>query len=614
MAEKKGAFGKTAGYILLGLLLLGLGGFGATNFGGTVRNIGSVGEAEIPATDYFRALQNELNALQAQTGQAMTFQQATLLGVPDRVLSQVVVAAALEHEAASLQISVGDERLAEDLLAIQAFQGIDGNFDRDAYRLRLESLGYSEREFEEQLRNESASTLLQGAVLAGVRLPDTYVNTLLAYVGETRRFSWAEVPLERMTTGLPVPSDADLRSFYDENIARYTRPETKQLTYAWITPDMILDTVEVSEESLREAYEERSAEFNLPERRLVERLVFADQASADAALARIVSGEASFEALVTERELALSDTDLGDVTLAELDGAGEAVFGASVGDVVVGPTGLGPALFRVNGILEAQTTSFEDAQPMLRDGLALDRARRVIDSNAQSYDDELAAGLTLEELAEVTDMELGQIGWTGSNGEIIAGYDGFRDLANAVTAEDYPAIESLGDGGVFALRLDSVQEAAPYDFDEIRDRVASDWELVAQEDALLAEAESLQTQLTGGATFDALSLTAQTEEPLSRNAFNPQLPAGALEAVFGLEPGGVTTLRGQGRVFLVQLDEIIAADMEDEGTQQLVAVFQDQAAQQVAQDLFRALASDIQTRAGVEVDRAALNAIHANFP
>ena len=251
MSKKKGGVGKTGGYILLGLLLLGLGGFGATNFGGSVSSIGKVGEAEIPASDYFRAIQQEMRAVQAQTGQALTFQQARAMGIPDMVLSRVVTSAALENEAAQLGISVGDERLAQDLREIPAFQGVDGSFDRESYRLALQGAGFSEREFEEQLRAESASTLLQNAIQAGVVLPPVYAQTLVSYTGERRAFTWAELGAEQLTTGLPVPTDEDLQTFYDENIDRYTRPTTRKITYAWLTPAMIVDTVEVPEDRLR---------------------------------------------------------------------------------------------------------------------------------------------------------------------------------------------------------------------------------------------------------------------------------------------------------------------------------------------------------------------------
>lgn len=614
MSKKKGGVGKTGGYILLGLLLLGLGGFGATNFGGSVSSIGKVGEAEIPASDYFRAIQQEMRAVQAQTGQALTFQQARAMGIPDMVLSRVVTSAALENEAAQLGISVGDERLAQDLREIPAFQGVDGSFDRESYRLALQGAGFSEREFEEQLRAESASTLLQNAIQAGVVLPPVYAQTLVSYTGERRAFTWAELGAEQLTTGLPVPTDEDLQTFYDENIDRYTRPTTRKITYAWLTPAMIVDTVEVPEDRLRATYEERSAEFNMPERRLVERLVYSSEEAAQEAAERVASGDVPFETLVIERGLDLADTDMGDVTEAALGDAGEAVFAADVGEVVQAPSDLGPALYRVNAVLAAQSTSFEEAVPQMRDTLALDQARRVIEGLANQLDDELAAGATLEDLAGDTEMELGQIDWTSSSNEGIAGYAAFNEAAAEAETGDYPAMAELGDGGLFALRLDEIQEAAPYPFEEVRDRVAQDWEANARATALADQAEALAGQLSGDTGFDDLNLRARTvDEGLTRNANTDDVPQAVLTQVFTMSEGEAAAVKGAGTAYVVRLDDIIEVDPEDENVRQFRQLFAQQADQDVSQDLFRALAQDIQSRAGVEIDQAAVNAVLANF-
>ncbi|WP_323768663.1 peptidylprolyl isomerase [Antarctobacter sp.] len=613
MAAKKSGIGKYFVWGLLGLLLLGLGGFGATNFSGTVRSIGKVGEAEISTSDYFRALQAEMRNFQERTGQALSFQQAQSLGLTQQVLSQLVVTAALENEASVLGISVGDERLAGDLRKIRAFQGVDGSFNRDAYRLTLDSAGLNERSFEEKLRDESASTLLQGAVLAGVRLPDTYVDTLISYTGERRAFTWAEVSETELEV-LPAPTEEELRAHYEDNIALFTRPETKRLTYVWLTPEMIVDSVEVDEDSLRAAYDERKEEFDLPERRLVERLVFNDQAAAEAALARVDAGEAAFEDLVIERGLELADTDLGDVTQGDLGKAAEVVFGADVGQVVgPAPTTLGPALFRVNAVLPAQLTSFEDAVPALRGELALDRARRVIDTQIQSFDDEMAAGVTLDELAASTDLDLGTLGWTGENDEDIAGYPAFRDAAEAVEISDYPAITQLGDGGVFALRLDEVLDPTPFPYEEVELRVQADWRRAQKVDALFARAESLAAELGEGVTFEGAGLAAQTEEGLTRTAYGADLPRPVLDAVFDMKPNEVRALRAGDLAVVVRMDDVLDVDKDSEQAKQLAQLFRDQAAQDVAQDLFRALSTDIQTRAGVDLDQPAINAVHANF-
>ncbi len=615
MAEKKTSIGKIFVYGLMALLFVGLGGFGATNFSGNVSSIGSVGDADIGVQEYYRGLRNQIAAIEAQNGQPLTFQQAQEQGVTSQVLAQMVVNAALESEAAKMGISVGDERLAEEIVNTRAFQGADGQFSREAYEYALNNAGLSEREFEEGLRADSASTILQGSVLAGVKLPDTYVETLVGFAGERRAFTWANYGPENLTTGLPVPTEEQLTEWYNDNLAQYTRPETKLITYVWLTPEMILDTVEIDEDSLRAAYAEREAEFNMPERRLVERLVYGDAATAQTALDRVTTGEATFEDLVAERDLTLSDTDMGDVTQGDLGDAAETVFAAEVG-TVVGPadSDLGPALFRVNAILPAQTTTFAEATPDLRDALALDRARRVIEGQAQGFDDELAAGATLEELAEASDLQLGKIGWTGNDGDgEIAAYDGFRDLAAQATSEDYPSIAQLGDGGIFAMRLEEIMEPAPIPFPDVRDNVITALETAERTKALVEQAELKATELSEGKTFEALSLSPNTEEGLTRNAFGADLAAGVLDAVFDMEPGDVRAVAGAQGAVILRLDEILAADTEDESAQMLVNLFGDQAASDVSQDLFRALSADIQQRAGVSIDQQAINAVHANF-
>jgi peptidyl-prolyl cis-trans isomerase D len=613
MAKGASSLSKTAVWILLGLLIVGLAGFGATSFSGGTRSVGSVGTAEISTDAYVRALQSEIRAIQAQTGAPFSVAEAEARGITQQVLSRLVVAASLEHEATEIGLSVGDAQVARDLSSIPAFQGPDGAFDRDAYAFALRNAGMTEAEFEADLRAESAATLLQAGMLSGITMPDAYTEVIVDYALETRDVTWARLTPGSLDTGISVPGYADLQSFYDENIARYTRPETRQITYAWLTPDMILDSVEIEEDALRAAYEDQAEMFNMPERRLVERLVYGDSASAEDAAERIATGDVSFEDLVAERGLDLADADMGDVTRDDLGAAAEAVFAARTGDIVVAPSPLGPALFRVNAVLEARQTSFEEAAPMLRDTLVQDRARRVIAGMAQSLDDELAAGATLEELARTTDLQLGQIAWTGEEADAIAGYEAFREAADTVTVEDFPQIADLGDG-LFAIRLDAIEDPAPIPFDEVRDRVTRDWEDAARAEALVARAEALSARISAGESFEDVGLTPMAEAGLTRGARLAGLPAGVTRAGFALDaPGALQVLRDGTGAVIVRLDAITAADRDSDDARRLTAQLRDEAAAGVANDLFRALATDIQTRAGVELNEAALNAVHSTL-
>jgi peptidyl-prolyl cis-trans isomerase D len=606
-------FSKGAMWVLMGLLIIGLAGFGATNLSGTISSVGSVGTAQIDVNAYSRALRNEIRALSEERGQSVSFAEARNAGLDQRVLSRLVSRAALEHETDRLGISVGDGTLRDEILSIEGFRGLDGEFDREAYGFALEQAGLNEAEFEENIRAETASSLLQAAVLSGIRAQPAYVDTIVTYLGERRSVTYATLDRSDLQTGLPEPSEADLRRYHEENSAEFTTPETKSITYAWVTPEMLLDAIELDEETLRAAYEDRSEEFNQPERRLAERLVFPNQAAAEAAKTRLDEGTA-FETLVEDRGLDLADVDLGDVSADDLGAAAEPVFRAETGEVV-GPvdTGLGPALFRVNAVLDAQVVPFEEAAPQLRDALALDRARRRIDAMGDEVADLLAGGATLEDVARETDLELGEIDWHSGMTQGIAGYADFRETAAAVEKDDYPEVVRMQERGIFALRLDGIREPQLQPLDTVRDEVRAGWRTEATVTALRDQLDPQLDRLRGGDSFTALGMEATEVIDLTRRGYRDDVPAGFISSVFEMEEGAVDVIEGDGRVTVLRLDGVRPPAEDNPDLARLRKSLRDQVAASLGQDMFEILANDIRDRAGVTIDQSAINAVHANF-
>ncbi len=600
-------------WILMGMLIVGLAGFGAVNLTGTVRTVATVGNQSISVDQYARELQREIRAFEAQTGQQMQMSQARLFGLDQAALSRLVTLAALDSEVADLGLSVGDANLQQEIIEIPAFQGLDGKFDREAYRFSLEQANLSETEFEADLRAEAARTLVQGAIVAGVVMPGTMVDTIANYVAARRSFTFIRLNAASLAQPLRDPTDADLQAFYDGHSDDFTLPETKHLSYVLMTPAMLLDQVEVDEDALQTLYQERHAQYNIPERRLVERLVFADETAAADAMAQLEVSGTTFEALVDARGLALGDVDLGDVTHDDLGAAADAVFGADMGKVV-GPlaSDLGPALFRVNGTLAEQVTSFDNARAELRDELAGERARRLIDTQAEDIDDLLAGGATLQELADETDMELGQIDWTTLSYEGVAAYETFRAAATKVADGDFPEVVFLKDGGMFALQLTKVLPPRPEPFDDARNRVTAAWTLAQTETSLRAQANDVIAELALDGDFSSTGLTYRVENGLTRTAYLDGTPADFMTQVFGMEKGELRVVVGGGAVFVVRLDD----ELPPEETAELVAArtaLGEEMNQTLARALFDAFARDAQTRAQPTIDQQALNAVQASF-
>ncbi|MGC6527772.1 MAG: SurA N-terminal domain-containing protein [Paracoccaceae bacterium] len=614
MARASSSLSKTFVWILLALLIVGLAGFGATSLGGRISSIGTVGDKDIPVTQYVRALRSEMNSASAQFGTQITFEQAQMFGLQQQALSRLLLEKTLENETSDLGLSVGDETVYQELLGISAFRGLDGSFDKDAYKFALENAGLSEREFESQVRDEAARAVLQRAILQGIKMSETFTDIALAYVSEERNVTVVELGEADLATPIGEADQATLESFYSERTEEFALPESKAITLVKLTPGMVVATIEVQEDALRAAYEKDFDTYNLPERRLVERLSFLTQADAQAAAQRLSSKEISFEALVSERNLSLADIDLGDVNEKELGKAGSEVFALSEGEVSnLIETDAGFALYRVNGVLEAQTTPFEEIKDVLKADLSQDQARRAISAEISRIDDLLAAGATLEEIADETDMTLDTTLYYDGIETEYAGYIAFQNRAQALSMEDFPEIIELSDGGIMAMRLDEILPAREQALTEVIDAVRDVWREEALNTALKAEAERLRTLANEGQTLDSLAQNVTEIEALTRDGRIPNTPPLAVLEAFSQDVNEIAIVEGIERVFLVQTNNVNAGTQDEAEAEALKAQLSARLDQSLASDIFQIHVQALQETAGVELNEQALNAVHANF-
>ncbi len=182
-----------------------------------------------------------------------------------------------------------------------------------------------------------------------------------------------------------------------------------------------------------------------------------------------------------------------------------------------------------------------------------------------------------------------------------------------MTEADYPAVAKLEDDGIFALRLDAIDEPRIQPLEDVRDAVVQGWRAQATIKALRAQIEGQVTELQAGKSFDDLGLAATVVENLTRRSYQADAPAEFIDTVFGMEKGEVRVIEGAGRLFVLKLEDILPPAEEDEDLRRLRDALRDQVAADLSQDLFQVLADDIRTRAGVTLDQAAMNAVHSNF-
>ena len=601
-------------WVLMAMLITGLGGFGVTNFGRSVTAIGSVGDQMIEANTYARALRAAVNRLSQQFGQQLSLEQGKAFGVDQQVMSGLVANAALDNEAARIGLSAGDATLAGRVASEKAFQDVTGKFNAKTYKQTLDQAGLSVKDYESGLRADIARTVLQASVVGGAVAPATLTDALVAYSGETRGFTLLQFSESTLPSPIPTPTDDQLKTYYDAHLDAFTRPEAKRVTYVALVPADLATKQPIDEAAVQALYDERISGYVVPEKRLVERLVYPSDADAAAAKAKLDAG-ASFETLVKDRGLELSDIDLGDVAKSELGGAGDGVF-ALTGPGVVGPlpSDLGPALFRMNAILPAQETTLADVHDTLALELQTKAAEKAIADQALPIDDALAGGATLEDLARDYGMTLATLDFVAGadDNDAIAADPAFAAAANKLALGDYPEALQLGDGGLAALRLDEMVPPAPVPMDKIHDKVAAAWTAEKLSAALTAQATSVETLVRAGGALEAQS-AALVIAPAPRGATPEGTTPDVMQAVFEMAQGELRLIDLPGFTGLVQLDSVTPVDPTSEATKAAHDAIATQTQQSMAQDTYDLFTSAMTAQGGLKIDQSVVNAVQAQL-
>ena len=87
-----------------------------------------------------------------------------------------------------------------------------------------------------------------------------------------------------------------------------------------------------------------------------------------------------------------------------------------------------------------------------------------------------------------------------------------------------------------------------------------------------------------------------------------------LTAVFALDPGQNIVIEAPGITLIAQLTEVLPALADNPDFVQIRARINDDTAQSIALDALAAFTRALEVQAGISLNQAALNAVHARFP
>ena len=580
--------------------------------------VATVGSQSIRAEELQTALRRALEQLSARFGSAIDPQQAKQLGLVDQTLGQLIDRSLIDQEAARLKLDISDDLIRNVITANPSFRGSDGRFDRSLFGSVLAANNLTEDQYVALLRHDIPRNDLLHAVTAGAAALQPVVDLLYRYRNEKRTADIVALP----TTGAPdvgQPSEDELKAFYDKHPDLFRAPEYRGFTLVSLDPSDIVKDIEIPEAKLKEEYDQRQDELQIPERRNVEQILAPTEEKAKEAEAALAAGKDWREVATTIAGQNPETVDLGLMRRDEMPSVlGDVAFELPLSkpsEPVKTP--LGWHILRVVKIEPPVTQTFDEAKPKLEADLAHQEAADRIYKVANQVDDALAGGATLGDAAEkfglkTTTVETVDVGGHDSQDKPVTLPVFANDvlkLAFATSEGQTSRVTETPDGAIFALRIDKIMPSQVKPLDEVKDKAVESWQVDRRREIVAKQAEELAAAVTSETRLATVAgekgLKATTSPPFTRHPENDTaVPPPLVGKLFAAKPGDVVTASDATGSYVAQLDEV----QRPENVSQTAAAglsHELDTAQQV--DLAEEFTRALRTHFPVEIHRDALD-------
>ena len=614
--------------LLFGLLVVS---FAAWGIGDVIRGrisvttVARVGDVDILPDAFSREFQRELARLQPLFGGQLDRDQARSMGLADRVLNDMINRTLFDLAANDLGVAASDDLVRTEISGNPRFHNALGSFDRIIFQQVLQSIGLAENEYVDMVRGDLHSSQLLDSIGSRGAAPKALVDPIYRHRQE-RRVAETIFIADASMIGIAKPDDAALARYHEENAALFTAPEYRTLAVVSLDAEDLAKEIAVSEERLREAFEERRDEFSEPERRRLQQIVVASEADARRAYDLLVGGRPFAEVAEDVARLAPETVDLGlmsrDRLNARLPELTDVAFSLSK-DVPSRPvqSPFGWHVLRVTEVEPAHERTLRDVREALAGSIAAEMAIDDLYELSTRLEDTLGGGASLEEAATRLNLRLVKVPSTDASGrdpqgraaESLLQDPRILDVAFATPENTESPLTETGTDGYFILRVDGITPAALRPLPTVRNEVAAAWKAELRKEAAEKTARQALERIKGG--DDPVAVAAELKVSLKTTAAVTRDGAGATQALprelianlFKLRPGEATMARAPTGNVVARLAEVRPVDpFADKDAREAL---REEMEERLRSDLLAQYAEALRDRFPVTIDRRAVDGL-----
>jgi peptidyl-prolyl cis-trans isomerase D len=539
--------------VVMGVLIVSFGVWGIADIfkGFGQSSLAKIGKTEISTEQFRQIYTDKLQQLGRSFGRPLTMDQARAFGLDRQVLQQTIAEAALDEEARRMGLGQSEAETMRMIYSDPNFKGLGGTFEPARFQAAIRQFGYTEQRYLAEQRRVGLRRQIAGTISAGLEPPKLMLDALTRFQNEQRSIDYLKLDAAQAGAIAP-PSPETLAAYFEDHKTQFRAPEYRKLAFVVINPEEIGKWSDVSDEDAKKLFEQRRDRIGTPEKREVSQIVFPNAEEALAARSRVTGG-LSFDDLAKERNLNLSDVDLGLITKsAIIDPAiADAAFALPSGEVSQPVQGrFGVALVRIGKIEPGVTPTYESVAAQVKKELATERARVKVAEIQNKMEDERGGGSNVVEAAQklgLTAVTIDAVDRSGRlpTGQPVAnipqGLDVVSQAFNSDIGVDNDPIQFRG--GYVWYDVLGITPSRERNLDEVKDQVEAKWREDQISDKLRAKATEMVQKLEQGATLaaeaGAIGTKVETAKDFRRDASPAGVPSSVVTAAFRTPKDGV---------------------------------------------------------------------------
>jgi peptidyl-prolyl cis-trans isomerase D len=611
------------------LFILLIGSFAIWGIEDSVRNWGRddalarVDGQPIPVDEAQQAARREVARITRQLGQNFEGNEEIRKALTAQAVDGLVLDRVMRSEARRLRVAAPDDAVRGTVFSVPAFHGVDGRFSPDLLAQFLRMNEMTEPQFLEQIRNGLMARQVVAAVRAGAAAPAAIAEPLTRFLQERRVAEVAQFPVAAAPEPA-APTDAQLRRFHENNPDRFSTPALREAVVAVLTSDMLAGGVNVTDAEIEAAYDQRRAQYETPEKRVLQQVVVQDEAAARAIAERWKAGAGWSDIEAAAREAAgqaveLPETDRGGLPLPALADAAFGLAQGAVSDAVRSPFGW--HVLRAERVTPGVTRTLADVREEVRRDVASDKALDLVFQRSTQIEDQLAGGATLEEVARGNNLRFAVVR-TDAQGHDANGNEVVLPVRPAQRPETLRQIFAASQGaaarlnesvdGFIAIELREVIAPALRPFESVQDAVRTafieDAKRRHQEEAATAMLTALRAGTPFAEAAAAANATAGRVGPMGRqpDAQTP-IPPELVSPLFELARGEATMVATRTGFAVGQVAEINIPDLAAEAA--ALERMRAEVARSIGDDLEVQFQAALRARSDIRINRQMLESL-----